>query len=189
MDGIYPLPQVSHPNRDYIVDQKTMLNMSSFWNITAQNSDAYVRGVCFSEGHGRAFVGFTETMSKMTPNALATIGFKIMPLSNTTTNRPLFYVDAVGVNTTTVQRGTRNLALQLANVIAATDTDFHLLQTHDPLHRVGKTRLCIDRSACLDQIVRDHALVAHQEFETSLDPLPRRLGGGLVGQRLQTRHH
>jgi thiamine pyridinylase len=45
-----------------------------------------------------------------------------MPLSNTTDKPPLFYVDAVGVNTTTTQRGTRDLAVQLANVIAATDT-------------------------------------------------------------------
>ncbi|MCA1458921.1 thiamine pyridinylase [Bradyrhizobium sp. BRP22] len=121
-DGIYPLPQASQPNRDYLVNQKTMLNMSSFWNITAQNSDPYVRGVWFSQGYGRAFMGFTETMSRMTPDALATIGFKVMPLSNTTTNRPLFYVDAVGVNTTTVERGTRDLAVQLANVLTATDT-------------------------------------------------------------------
>ncbi|WP_346283244.1 mannan-binding protein [Bradyrhizobium sp. BRP22] len=45
-----------------------------------------------------------------------------MPLSNIASNRPLFYVDAVGVNTTTVERGTRDLAVRLANVITATDT-------------------------------------------------------------------
>lgn len=55
-----------------------------------------------------------------------------MPLSKTTTNRPLFYVDAVGVNTTTVQRGTRNLAVQLANVVAATDTVVASFQAPNP---------------------------------------------------------
>ncbi len=121
VDGVYPLPQPAQPDPSYIADQRTMLDVSSFWNITSPNPDAYIRGVWYSEGYGRAFMGFTETMAQMAPSALATIGFKIMPLSDTTTNRPLFYVDAVGVNTTTVGRGTRNLAVQLANLIASTD--------------------------------------------------------------------
>jgi thiamine pyridinylase len=121
-NGQYPLPQPTQPDPSYIANQKTMLNMASFWNITSQNPNAYVRGVWYSQGYGRAFMGFTEAMSAMTPEALSTIGFKVMPLSDTTGNRPLFYVDAVGVNTKTVERGTRNLAVQLANVIAAADT-------------------------------------------------------------------
>jgi thiamine pyridinylase len=119
-DGIYPLPQPAQPNASYIADQRTMLDISSFWDITSANPNAYIRGVWYSEGYGRAFMGFTETMSNMTPAALSSIGFKVMPLSDTTTNRSLFYVDVVGVNTTTVQRGSRNLAVQLANLIAST---------------------------------------------------------------------
>ncbi|MFZ0845097.1 MAG: thiamine pyridinylase [Pseudolabrys sp.] len=120
-NGTYPLPQPAQPNASYIDNQKTILNMSSFWDITSSNKNAYIRGVWYSQGYGRAFMGFTETMSNMTPAALSTIGFKVMPLSNTTGNRPLFYVDAIGVNTSTAQRGTRMLAVQLANLIASTD--------------------------------------------------------------------
>jgi thiamine pyridinylase len=130
--GAYPLPQPAQPNASYIANQKTMLNMSSFWDITSPNPNAYVRGVWYSEGYGRAFMGFTETMSNMTPAALSSIGFKVMPLSNTTSNRPLFYVDAIGVNTTSVQRGTRNLAVQLANVIASTDVVVASFQAPQP---------------------------------------------------------
>lgn len=121
VDGAYPLPQPSQTNPAYINDQKTMLNIASFWNITSENPNAYIRGVWYSQGYGRAFMGFTETMSNMTPQALSSIGFKVMPLSNNASNRPLFYVDAIGVNTTTAQRNTRALAVQLANVIASTD--------------------------------------------------------------------
>lgn len=121
VNGVYPLPQPAQPNASYIANQKTMLNISSFWDITSENSNAYVRGVWYSQGYGRAFMGFTETMSNMTPEALSTIGFKVMPLSNTTGNQPLFYVDAIGVNTTSVERGTRDLAVQLANLIASSD--------------------------------------------------------------------
>jgi thiamine pyridinylase len=118
---MYPLPQPAQPDATYIAYQRTMLNLSSFWNITSQNPNAYIRGVWYSEGYGRAFMGFTETMSNMTPAALSSIGFKVMPLSNTTGNQPLFYVDAAGVNTTSIQRGTRDLAVQLANLIASTN--------------------------------------------------------------------
>lgn len=132
VNGIYPLPQPAQPNASYIANQKTMLNISSFWDITSQNPNAYIRGVWYSQGYGRTFMGFTETMSNMTPAALSSIGFKVMPLSNTTGNRPLFYVDAIGVNTTTAQRGTRNLAVQLANVIASTDVTVASFQAPQP---------------------------------------------------------
>jgi thiamine pyridinylase len=121
VNGIYPLPQPQQPNATYIGDQKTMLNIASFWDVTSENPNAYIRGVWYGQGYGRAFMGFTETMSNMSAEALSTIGFKVMPLSNTTGHQPLFYVDAIGVNTTTAQRGTRNLAVQLANVIASTE--------------------------------------------------------------------
>ncbi|MEA2884429.1 MAG: thiamine pyridinylase [Bradyrhizobium sp.] len=122
VNGTYPLPKPSQPpNASYITNQKAMLNMSSFWDITSENPDAYIRGVWYSQGYGRAFMGFTETMERMTPQALDGIGFKVMPLSNVVTNPPLFYVDAIGVNTTSVQRNTRDLAVKLANVIASAD--------------------------------------------------------------------
>jgi thiamine pyridinylase len=123
VNGVYPLPQPAAPNPNYIADQKAMLGASSFLNATEDDPNAYIRGVWYSQGYGRAIMGFTETMSNMTPAALSSIGFKVMPLSNTTSNQSLFYVDAVGVNTTSVQRGTRNLAVQLANVVASTDVE------------------------------------------------------------------
>jgi thiamine pyridinylase len=121
-NGRYPLPQPTAPDPSYIAGEKTMLALSSYWDVTSPNPDAYVRGDWYSHGYGRAIVGFTETMSAMSAPALATIGFKVMPLSDTTSNPPLFYVDAVGVNTSAVSRGKRDLAVQLANIIAATDT-------------------------------------------------------------------
>jgi thiamine pyridinylase len=122
MNGTYPLPLPSTPDASVVADQQLMLTLASFWNAVSQNQTPYVRGDWFSGGYGRAMMGFTEAMSVMSPTTLANIGFKVMPLSNTAGNQPLFYVDAIGVNTTTIQRGTRDLAVQLANVIAATDT-------------------------------------------------------------------
>ena len=131
-NGQYPLPQPTTPDPSYIAYEKTILTLSSFLDTTSENPDAYVRGVWYSHGYGRAIVGFTETMSHMTATALQTIGFKVMPLSDTTSNPPLFYVDAVGVNTSAARRGKRDLAVQLANVIGASNTMVASMQAPQP---------------------------------------------------------
>ena len=122
VNGTYPLPLSNAPDPAFIAEQRIMLTLASFWNGTSKSKTPYVRGVWFNGGYGRAFIGFTESMSVMSQTTLSTIGFKVMPLSNTTGEQPLFYVDAIGVNSTTISRGTRDLAVQLANLIAATDT-------------------------------------------------------------------
>jgi thiamine pyridinylase len=58
----------------------------------------------------------------MTAAARQRVGFKIMPFSNDPNARPAFYADVIGVNTTVHERGTRTLAVQLANVMASTAT-------------------------------------------------------------------
>jgi thiamine pyridinylase len=122
MNGTYPLPQPNTPDPAVIADQRLMLALASFWNGTSKNATPYARGVWFNGGYGRAFMGFTESMSVMSPATLSTLGFKVMPLSGTTGHQALFYVDAIGVNHTTVARGTRDLAVQLANLVADTET-------------------------------------------------------------------
>ena len=128
-NGAYPLPQPTQPDATYINFQKIMLNVSSYLNITVQDDNGYIRGDWYKQGYGRTIMGFTETMSHMSQAALSTIDFKVMPLSNTTSNRPLFYVDAVGVNTKTKQRA---LAVQLANLIASTDVVVASFQAPQP---------------------------------------------------------
>jgi thiamine pyridinylase len=122
VNGTYPLPQPATPNATYIANAKLMLMMASYWNGMSNNTTDYFRGGWFNSGYGRAYMGFTESMSVMNSNTLSTIGFKVFPMSDTTDKPPLFYVDAIGVNTTTVSRNTRALAVQLANLIASTDT-------------------------------------------------------------------
>ncbi|MET5116150.1 thiamine pyridinylase, partial [Burkholderia pseudomallei] len=49
------------------------------------------------------------------------LDFKVLPLSDSP-QPPLFYADGRGLNTTTHARGPRALAVQLANVLAASST-------------------------------------------------------------------
>jgi thiamine pyridinylase len=122
--GVYPLPlpwNQSQIDPNAMANAQLLLKMASFWNGTTDLPNPYGRAAWFNQGYGRAYVGFTESMSQLAPDMRSQIGFKVMPLADAD-NRPLFYADVIGVNTSTVTRGTRALAVKLANVMAASDT-------------------------------------------------------------------
>jgi thiamine pyridinylase len=122
--GVYPLPlpwNQSQIDPNAMANVQLLLMMASFWNGTTDLPDQYGRAAWFNQGYGRAYVGFTESMSELSAGMRSQIGFKVMPLANAA-NRPLFYADVIGVNTSTTTRGTRALAVKLANLMAASDT-------------------------------------------------------------------
>ncbi len=124
LNGQYPFPLPSGPsqlNTQAINNMRELLAMASYANGTSDVAQPYERGTWFSNGWGRALIGYTEAMSAMTDTTLQGIGFKPMPLSDGN-YPPVFYADVVGVNSATEQRGTRALAVQLANVIASSAT-------------------------------------------------------------------
>ena len=173
-NGTYPLPQPSQPNATYVGFQKIMLNVASYLNITEDNNDGYIRGDWYSQGYGRAIMGFSETMSHMSSSALSTIAFKVMPLSNTTGHRPLFYVDAIGVNTTTAQRGTRTLAVELANVIASTEVVVASFQADKP--NGTPQYLMSVRTSAFQQLGQSYPIYKRmQQLATSSNPIAFKL--------------
>ncbi|HSS47939.1 MAG TPA: thiamine pyridinylase [Thermoanaerobaculia bacterium] len=122
--GQYPLPLPWTPSQldpAAIGNLRSLLAMASYENGTASLDDPYQRSNWFSSGWGRAVVGYSESMSDMSDQTLSTVAFKVMPLSDNA-NPPLFYADVIGINTSTNQRGTHSLAVQLANVMASTAT-------------------------------------------------------------------
>jgi len=122
--GEYPPPLPWDPsqiNQQAMDNMRLLLAMASYENGTAEVEMPYQRGTWFSQGWGRALIGFTEAMSAMSSETRAGIGFKVMPLSDNDTST-MFYADVIGVNTITAQRGTRDLAVRLANVMAAGST-------------------------------------------------------------------
>jgi thiamine pyridinylase len=123
--GQYPFPLPASPdqlNKLSIQNLRGMLSTSSFENATRPSDNPYIFAQWFSNGWGRAYVGYSESMSFMSEAARNDVAFKPMPFSDNPSARPLFYADVIGVNTTVNQRGTRALAVQLANVMAATST-------------------------------------------------------------------
>jgi len=128
LTGQYPFPlpgNESQLNSQAIHNMQQLLGMASYENATDSDGSikSYERAEWFSNGWGRALMGYTEAMSNMSEETRQNIGFKVMPLSNQDESYPgVFYADVIGVNTTTKQRGTRDLAVQLANTMAASTT-------------------------------------------------------------------
>jgi len=124
----FPLPWNSGELDDNAIDNmQELLAMASYENGTDSDPfyeiKSYDRGQWFSDGWGRAFVGYTESMSVMSEQTRENIGFKVMPLSQDDESYPaVFYADVIAINPTTNDRGTRDLAVELANVMAASQT-------------------------------------------------------------------
>ena len=116
----YPLPLPSKDELDesVIEDMRDLLTMASFENATEDPPIDYGRANWFSDGYGRALVGFTEHMSAMSESTRKNIAFKPLPMYNNG-NPPMFYADVIAVNTNSKDR---NLSVELANVMASAKT-------------------------------------------------------------------
>jgi len=119
-DNTYPLPlpATDELNAVVIQDMRELLYMASYENATDDPPQDYGRADWFSEGYGRALIGFTEHMSQMSAQTRSSIGFKPLPMTENS-NKPLFYADVIAVNSKTKRR---SLAVELANVMASKET-------------------------------------------------------------------
>lgn len=122
----YPVPLPQNPSqvdKNSIADAQRALAASSFKNAYYTGANDYQRAAWFDAGLGRAYIGFTESMSQLSAPRLAQIAFKPMPWSDNPRGNqsPLFYSDVIGIHPATVGRGTRAYAVKLANLMASTD--------------------------------------------------------------------
>ncbi|NER22378.1 MAG: thiamine pyridinylase [Symploca sp. SIO1C2] len=126
--GIYPfeLPMDTDALDNQGIDNmQELLAMASYDNATEKKEEEPDRAEMFSKGYGKAFMGYTEAMSRMQKDSLEDIGMKVMPLSqNDSTTSDLFYVDVVGVNPKTTDRAN---AVKLANLIASSEVIYKSL--------------------------------------------------------------
>lgn len=113
-----PLPSADELNQSIIQSMRSLLTMASFENATKDPTIDYGRADWFSDGYGRALVGFTESMSAMSESTRANIDFKPLPMYDND-NVPMFYADVISVNS---QSKNRDLAVKLANVMASAQT-------------------------------------------------------------------
>lgn len=116
----FPLPPSEEKLDPAVIRaMRDLLTVASFKNATeSPGKMQYGRATWFDKGYGRAMVGFTEYMSAMSTSTLNSISFKPLPRSDNS-YPPVFYADVIAVNTKSNSRGTRELAVQLANVMAS----------------------------------------------------------------------
>ncbi|MDX7999240.1 thiamine pyridinylase [Xenorhabdus sp. Reich] len=104
-----------------ITNLRSIMEMSSYENSTKKTA-SYQHGKWFEKGHGRAFVGFTESLAVLSHATLDNIAFKVMPFSDNTERNTLFYADIIGVYPKQ-NRTDKELSRikELANVMASKD--------------------------------------------------------------------
>jgi thiamine pyridinylase len=86
-------------------------------SYVSPDGDAYIRGAWFAQGRGRAFIGFSETMSAM-GDAAEDMVFHRISLSDQE-DIPMLYSDIASVNAS-ISDDKRPLAVELVNVITGT---------------------------------------------------------------------
>lgn len=131
IDGQWPVPlppSGSALNPTAVTSLQSLFASSSWYNATDGNLPAYQRGAWFGQGIGRAMVGFTESMSAMGP-AVDHIDFKVMPMGDDPSARPLFYSDIAGVNPKSTKL---EYAKRLANLIASEAVNVAAMGTKMP---------------------------------------------------------
>ena len=97
--------------------------------LKTENNNPYIYGEWFTDGVGRAFIGFSEAMSAM-GDSTEEIDFRFYSMTEEP-NIPLFYMDAASVNAN-ISQEKQVLALELLNLITGTDI---LVQASSPSER------------------------------------------------------
>lgn len=113
-----PLPTTAEElDAKTISAMQSIVGVSSLEHISASLTP-YRRASWFSNGIGRAFIGYSESMSVMSKATRENIKFKPLPTTEGDKS-PFFYADIVGVNPSTKTYGYRSLAIELANLITS----------------------------------------------------------------------
>jgi len=75
----------------------------------------------FSQGYGRAYVGYSESMSSLDQKTRDEIEFKYLPFSDNN-NVHLFYSDIAGINPKVIDKDMKEYAVELLNMLTSTKT-------------------------------------------------------------------
>lgn len=153
-----PLPQSpAQVNRTSIAAIQKVMASASIEDALYSGDNDYQRAAWFNSGLGRAYIGFTESMSQLDPSVLEQIAFKPMPWSDNTAGNgsPLFYSDVIGVHPATVGRGTRDLAVKLANLMASTEV---IVASFGPYQGKGPQYLMAVRHSAFQALGADYPI-------------------------------
>jgi len=75
----------------------------------------------FAQGYGRAYVGYSESMSSLDQKTRDNIEFKYLPFSDNN-DVHLFYSDIAGINPRVIQNNMKSYAIELLNILTSSET-------------------------------------------------------------------
>jgi len=172
-----PLPQdPGHINIYAINNLRTILATASLRNAW-YSGESYQRGLWYGQNHGRAYVGFSESLTQIPQEQLPDIAMKVMPWSDNPegVKDPLFYCDVIGVNPNTSKRNVTALAIELANLMASTQVIVDCFKSTDTK---GPQYLTPVRNSAMNQLADIYPAYAiiRNAVKASGDPILLDLG-------------
>lgn len=120
-------------NKEALNNLKTLLSASSMKNAWYAGDNSYQRAKWFSKNCGRAYIGFSESLTQLPDNMVSEISMKIMPWSNNEKGikDPLLYCDIIGISPKAAERGSDKAALKLANLMASKEVMINTFKAAD----------------------------------------------------------
>lgn len=125
--GVYtadpPLaPTAAKLDRWALAGLRDLRVMAGAKHAGAETTGQFTRSEWFGAGRGRALIGFSESLCDMSAAARDAVRLKIVPFSDSGRGDVrLFYTDIVSLDPALTAGPRRDLALELANLIASTD--------------------------------------------------------------------
>lgn len=155
---------------------KKVISSSSLQNVLYASDDLFVRAEWFGQGSGRAYVGYTESLSQVSPAVAGTLALKRMPWADNPDGiqTPLFYSDLVAVHPATLARGTTVLATELVRIMS---TARFLTDCIGPSQGEEPQYLMPARISVFEVLAAQWPLYAKvQDMVRSVDPILMNLG-------------
>lgn len=127
-NGYYQLTETPNFNTEAMDYLKLLVKMGGKSQVEYYSDDEpYIRADWFKNGHGRASIGYAESMAVM-GDFINEIDFKLFSLCEHN-NIPLFYCDIVSINSKIGDK--KDAAIKLANVITAAETMITAVATNE----------------------------------------------------------
>ena len=148
------LPDPAHLRGDAVEHLRALWKMGGEEQVTywPEDGDAYVRARWFTEGKGRAYIGYSEALAAMGDYA-DEVTLRLFSYGDEQ-NIPLFYTDVVGVNAQ-IDEGKRELAFDLVNVLTSAEV---LEQASLKADGSGPQYLLMSRGSVYDKLGEDYPL-------------------------------
>ncbi|MDE6313741.1 MAG: thiamine pyridinylase [Lachnospiraceae bacterium] len=138
------MPDVEHISDEAIESLNDLIKMGGVNQVYAETSGSYDRAKWFSEGSGRAYIGYSESMAEM-GDYVSQVQISTLALANRE-DIPLFYVDIAAINDD-IAENKEYAALKLLNLMTSGEVMTETIlgsQDSGPLYIMPARKSCYE---------------------------------------------